>query len=75
MTGGGAQREDTSPEAAPAPNLDTATGAPAPVRLSLGDPLDGRASEDRPEAWGERSEDESDRLAHYRAQTPPHHGN
>ncbi len=45
-----------------------------PRRLSLGDPLDGRAAEDRPESWGERGESESDRLAHYRTETPPHHG-
>ncbi len=43
-------------------------------RLSLGDPLDGRAVEDRPESWGEASESESERLARYRAQRPPHHG-
>lgn len=48
--------------------------AEVPRRLALGDPLDGRAAEDRPESWGERGESESDRLAHYRAQTPPHHG-
>lgn len=45
-----------------------------PRRLSLGDPLDDRAGEDRPESWGERGESESDRLAHYRTETPPHHG-
>jgi hypothetical protein len=43
-------------------------------RLVLGDPLDGRAAEDRPESWGETSESESQRLARYRAQRPPHHG-
>lgn len=43
-------------------------------RLALGDPLDGRAAEDRPESWGETSESESQRLARYRAQRPPHHG-
>ena len=47
-------------------------GQPRP--LSLGDPLDGRASEDRPESWGERGESEDDVLAHYRTQKPPHHG-
>jgi hypothetical protein len=46
----------------------------SPRPLSLGDPLDGRAAEDRPESWGERGESESDRLAHYRTETPPHHG-
>jgi hypothetical protein len=54
------------------------TPAPAPVprrpRLSLDDPLTGRAAEDRPEGWGERTESDSDQLAHYRAQRPPHHG-
>ena len=48
--------------------------SPAKRRLSLGDPLDGRAGEDRPESWGETSESESERLARYRAQRPPHHG-
>ena len=43
-------------------------------RLSLGDPLRQRASEDRPESWGERNESDDDRLAHYLAQRPPHHG-
>ena len=47
---------------------------PGTRRLSLGDPLDGRAVEDRPESWGETSESESERLARYRAQRPPHHG-
>jgi hypothetical protein len=66
--------ESTAPEGAQPP-----TGAPpavpaAPLRLSLGDPLDGQAGEDRPESWGERGESDSDRLAHYRTQTPPHHG-
>ena len=68
------------------PGEDAATGEPlsaddgsdaeVPVtrRLALGDPLDGQAVEDRPESWGERSESESERLAHYRAQRPPHHG-
>lgn len=49
--------------------------AEAPPRLSLGDPLEGRAAEDRPESWGERGESESDALARYRTETPPHHGN
>ena len=47
---------------------------PSKPTLSLGDPLNGRATEDRPEAWGERSESDADRLAHYEAQRPPHHG-
>lgn len=53
---------------------DAEPAAEVPRRLTLGDPLDGRAAEDRPESWGERGESESERLAHYRAQTPPHHG-
>jgi hypothetical protein len=67
------RRADT-PEGAAPPATTGRPGAPEPPRLSLGDPLDGRASEDRPESWGERGESESDRLDHYRAQTPPHHG-
>jgi hypothetical protein len=47
---------------------------PRPRRLSLTDPLTGRATEDRPEAWGERAESDDDRLEHYTAQRPPHHG-
>ena len=50
------------------------TAVPATRRLSLGDPLDGRASEDRPESWGDPGESEDDVLAHYRTQKPPHHG-
>ncbi len=42
--------------------------------LSVGDPWESRAAEDRPESWGERSESDEDRLAHYEAQRPPHHG-
>ena len=45
-----------------------------PRRLVLGDPVPERAGEDRPESWGERSESDADRLAHYQAQRPPHHG-
>lgn len=61
--------------AGPAPGADPAeTRASGVRRLSLGDPLSGRAAEDRPESWGERSDTDSDRLAHYRAQRPPHHG-
>ncbi len=68
MTVGGDQAKgDKAASEAPAE-------AVTPPRLSLGDPLDDRASEDRPESWGERGESESDRLAHYRTQTPPHHG-
>jgi len=69
VTPGSAQPEDSGPSRA-----EAEPGAGMPPRLSLGDPLDGRAAEDRPESWGERGESESDRLAHYQAQTPPHHG-
>jgi hypothetical protein len=64
--GAGLPDEDGSP-ASPTP-------APSARRLSLGDPLDGRASEDRPESWGDPGESEDDVLAHYRTQKPPHHG-
>lgn len=47
---------------------------PAARPLVLGDLLDTRAAEDRPESWGERAESDDDRLAHYLAQRPPHHG-
>ena len=56
-----------------APHVHT-EGAAGPRRLSLGDPLDGRPAEDRPESWGESGESESERLARYRTETPPHHG-
>lgn len=54
----------------------TSDRAQAPGRrtLDLGDALESRATEDRPEAWGERAESDADRLAHYDAQRPPHHG-
>ena len=42
-------------------------------KLALGDPLRTRAAEDTPEAWGERGESESDRLARYETERPPHH--
>ncbi len=45
-----------------------------PPRLSLGDPLDERDGDDRPEAWGDRRESESDLSARYEAERPPHHG-
>lgn len=45
-----------------------------PPRLSLDDPVTRVAAEDSPESWGERGESDADRLAHYRAQRPPHHG-
>ena len=61
-------------DATPQPGDGSESEAPAARRLSLGDPLDGPAGEDRPESWGETSESESERLAHYRAQRPPHHG-
>jgi hypothetical protein len=43
-------------------------------RLTLDDPLPGRAGEDRPEAWGEQAEGDAERLRFYRQQRPPHHG-
>lgn len=43
-------------------------------RLALTDPLTGRAAEDRPESWGDSAESDADRLSHYTAQRPPHHG-
>jgi hypothetical protein len=64
---------DPGPDADP-PRAEAEPAAEAPRRLALGDPLDGRAAEDRPESWGEQGESESDRLAHYRTETPPHHG-
>lgn len=74
MTPGDPGPEEPGPED-PGPLTSAAEpAAEMPRRLALGDPLDGRAAEDRPESWGERGESESDRLAHYRAQTPPHHG-
>ncbi|HYN57609.1 MAG TPA: hypothetical protein VES03_10460 [Motilibacterales bacterium] len=65
--------ESGQPDGASSPEQDSSE-AEIPRRLSLGDPLDGRAAEDRPESWGERGESEPDRLARYREQTPPHHG-
>ncbi len=57
------------------PDGAPAGAAPAPRRaLSLDDGWEGAAAEDRPESWGERTESDDDRLAHYRAQRPPHHG-
>jgi hypothetical protein len=47
---------------------------PARRRLSLTDPLTGAAAEDRPESWGDSADSDSDRLRHYVAQRPPHHG-
>lgn len=72
--------EDGTPDEDGAPQESQPSGdgsgltPPGTRRLSLGDPLDGRAVEDRPESWGETSESESERLARYRAQRPPHHG-
>ena len=65
--------EDGAPQESQ-PSGDGSGLTPGTRRLSLGDPLDGRAVEDRPESWGETSESESERLARYRAQRPPHHG-
>ena len=67
MTPAGPVAEGDGAPASPTPT-------PATRRLSLGDPLDGRASEDRPESWGDPGESEDDVLAHYRTQKPPHHG-
>lgn len=65
---GGAHATPVRDEPAPA-------GARKPVRrLALGDPVARTATEDRPESWGERGESDAERLAHYRAQRPPHHG-
>lgn len=64
---------DPQPEGTGPPSAEAPLEFPA-RRLSLGDPLDGRAAEDRPESWGEHGESESDRVAHYRRETPPHHG-
>ncbi len=78
MTAGSAgPEEDTHSPDSPTSSAAIAEelpGAGPKPRLSLGDPLDGRAAEDRPESWGEHGESESDRLAHYRTETPPHHG-
>jgi hypothetical protein len=70
----GTDPEGSGPEGSRATSGEAPPSGATPRRLSLGDPLDGRASEDRPEAWGDRGESDSDRLAHYRTQTPPHHG-
>ena len=69
MTPGSARPDGSSSPAEP-----DGRGAKVPPRLSLADPLDGRAAEDRPESWGERNESDPDRLARYRTETPPHHG-
>ena len=66
--------ESGKPDGASSPAEQDPSAAESPRLLSLGDPLDGRAAEDRPESWGERGESEPDLLAHYREQTPPHHG-
>lgn len=66
--------EDGAPAQSQPSGDGSGFAAPVTRRLSLGDPLDGRAVEDRPESWGETSESESERLARYRAQRPPHHG-
>jgi hypothetical protein len=75
----GAAGEDGAPrESQPSESQPSGDGSgfvpPGTRRLLVGDPLDGRAMEDRPESWGEASESESQRLARYRAQRPPHHG-
>lgn len=62
------------PKAAAAPAPAPAAGPASRPRLRLTDPVDGRAVEDRPESWGERPESDRDRLAHYLAARPPHHG-
>jgi hypothetical protein len=69
----GADRPDGDGSAT-SPTPSRRAPARAPRRLSLGDPLDGRASEDRPESWGDPGESEDDLMAHYRTQKPPHHG-
>jgi hypothetical protein len=69
---------ETASSAGPSTSdFDTAAkqAPPRPARrLSLEDPVARTAAEDRPEAWGESGESDADRLAHYRAQRPPHHG-
>lgn len=74
MTAPGSGPADRADGSAPtAPHGAEATAGPR-RRLSLGDPVTGSATEDRPESWGDRTESDSDRLAHYEAQRPPHHG-
>ena len=64
----------TRPGGSSSPAEPDGPEAEVPRRLSLADPLEGGAAEDRPESWGERNESDPDRLARYRTETPPHHG-
>ena len=65
--------DDDAPDRDPgATGREAAT--PARRRLSLTSPLAGAAAEDRPESWGDSPDSDSDRLEHYVAQRPPHHG-
>ena len=74
LPGDGGPDEGGAAQESQPPGDGSGVARPGTRRLSLGDPLDGRAVEDRPESWGEACESESERLARYRAQRPPHHG-
>lgn len=64
------EADGQQPRAQPA----SADPRPAVPRLRLGDPVADRATEDRPEAWGDRGDSDDQRLARYLAARPPHHG-
>lgn len=72
--GAGERARDVPEDAEPEGAEQEPSARVARRRLSLGAPLAGTAAEDRPESWGDRGESDADRLAHYRAQRPPHHG-
>jgi hypothetical protein len=78
MTGAAAGRGGDGPEPTDGSRAAQGRSAHPPKRaqrrLALTDPLTGRAAEDRPESWGDSAESDVDRLSHYVAQRPPHHG-
>lgn len=78
MSAGSADRgtpRDGASRPDPAAGAAGAGGTTRPVpRLVLGEPFEGVAGEDRPEAWGDRAASDEQRLAEYRRNTPPHHG-
>lgn len=74
MTGASAGRGGDGPGPTDESRAAKGRSAHPPRRLALTDPLTGRAAEDRPESWGDSAESDVDRLSHYVAQRPPHHG-
>ncbi len=74
--GGGPGGDGAEPTEDPRAAAGRPARAPKPARrrLALTDPLTGAAAEDRPESWGDSAESDVDRLSHYVAQRPPHHG-